>query len=738
MPATGCLKNTTITLIQPLEVYDPKWTKASLDRWIGHAKGRAITKFTSNTTHVVCTEKAYQQQTGDVRAAVAARKKGERFHIVSPEWLAETLSQQKRAKESEFSWEKLAKSSGGRGRKKKKKSSSDVEEEEEEAVVKKGPKTAGGLLREVFQEHTEQFVSEGERRALRGVFEREEEGKRQAVLAEERERKEMRAKAEKEAVFRKGAKKARNEIFSDNHHIYMDVTGFKYDIILTKVDARLNRNERYALTVRSHSPPSSVDIGDEVLTNHFPKLQIYESNSTPNTYATNLHYAGTGIQSSNNVIAALGCRFTTAFHAFRKVFKEKTKGEWDERMNQVTGKGEGSVKGSVKGRAVSESEVVAAQQAFIYTPPLYGPKGLLPEKRKVVGWPPGPALPVPTAGYGGQGARSAEEVERWMNGAAGGDGRAPAGDVVAEPAGHNGMTDYDAFISGQFRTDAQAAEAGEVAISATLPEDLGATGFPFTAADDSVFPGEVTAEHGGMVLEEVDSAGGSLLNNQVVEDGHAFDVGVGSAAQQDLPAEMVPETQMGDATQLAFDAEMGLEAFMEGVHEATATKSPIKSTAAAMEPASELGRSDNPTEETPVVDLGKSVLGKRKASSPAPRAEAVVEVEVEAEVVEEKSPKHARLSPAGIEPEEQEEEQEDLAEFHDALAEDAMMVDGDAEQDLGARESVLGEVDMVPRVLTAENGTDGGKGGEGTITGAAEEIDEQVVGENGMEKGVDV
>ncbi len=209
MPATGCLKNTTITLIQPLEVYDPKWTKASLDRWIG----RAITKFTSNTTHVVCTEKAYQQQTGDIRAAVAARKKGERFHIVSPEWLAETLSQQKRAKESEFSWEKLAKSSGGRGRKKKKKSSSDVEDEEEEAVVKR-PKTAGGLLREVFQEHTELFVSEGERRALKGVFEREEEVKRQAVFAEERERKEMRAKAEKEAVFRKGAKKARNEIFS--------------------------------------------------------------------------------------------------------------------------------------------------------------------------------------------------------------------------------------------------------------------------------------------------------------------------------------------------------------------------------------------------------------------------------------------------------------------------------------------------------------------------------------------
>ncbi|KAK0280658.1 hypothetical protein LTR54_006684 [Friedmanniomyces endolithicus] len=660
MPATGCLKNTTITLIQPLEVYDPKWTKASLDRWIGHAKGRAITKFTSNTTHVVCTEKAYQQQTGDIRAAVAARKKGERFHIVSPEWLAETLSQQKRAKESEFSWEKLAKSSGGRGRKKKRRSSSDVEDEEEEAVVKR-PKTAGGLLREVFQEHTEQFVSEGERRALKGVIEREEEVKRQAVLAEEKERTEMRAKAEKEAVFRKGAKKARNEIFSDNHHIYMDVTGFKYDIILTKVDARLNRNERYALT-----------------------LQIYESNSTPNTYATNLHYAGTGIQSSNNVIAALGCRFKTAFHAFRKVFKEKTKGEWDDRMSQMAGKSEGSVKGSVKGRAVSESEVVAAQQAFVYTPPLYGPKGLLPEKKKVVGWPPGPALPVPTTGYGSEGGKGVEEVKRWMNGATGGDGPTPAGEFVAEPASNKGMTDYDAYMSGQFRTDAQAAEAGEAAISAMLPDDLGATGFPFVAVEDSVFPGEVTAEDGGMVLGEAESAEGSL-QEQVVVEGH-FD--------------------------LASDAGMGLEAFMKDLH--TAAIEPSDSLTgvpeAAAEPSAELEMSDLPTPETPAVDLGKSVLGKRKAWPTTAVAEPEGEANVEADDVEEKNPKHAKLTSSGVESEEPEEEQEDLGEFHDALAGDEMMVDGD---ELG--------------------GT-----GEEMVTGAAEESADQAEGGTGMEDVVGV
>ncbi|TKA62256.1 hypothetical protein B0A55_11471, partial [Friedmanniomyces simplex] len=172
MPSNGCLKKTVLTLIHPIDTFDPSWTKSQLEKWIDHAKGRAISKFTANTTHVVCTEKAYRQQFGEVRAAIAARKKGERLHIVSPEWLAQTLSQQKRAKEGEFSWEtrleKVGRKGRGRGRKKQVSSDTEVESgDEEEGVAVKGPKTASGLLAEAFQEHTEQFVSEGERRALR-------------------------------------------------------------------------------------------------------------------------------------------------------------------------------------------------------------------------------------------------------------------------------------------------------------------------------------------------------------------------------------------------------------------------------------------------------------------------------------------------------------------------------------------------------------------------------------------
>lgn len=36
---------------------------------------------------------------------------------------------------------------------------------------------------------------------------------------------------------------------SDNYHIYQDNTGFKYDVLITKIDVRQNKNERFALTV---------------------------------------------------------------------------------------------------------------------------------------------------------------------------------------------------------------------------------------------------------------------------------------------------------------------------------------------------------------------------------------------------------------------------------------------------------------------------------------------------------
>ena len=37
--------------------------------------------------------------------------------------------------------------------------------------------------------------------------------------------------------------------FADNYHVYQDTTGFKYDVTVTKVEPRLNKNERWEMTV---------------------------------------------------------------------------------------------------------------------------------------------------------------------------------------------------------------------------------------------------------------------------------------------------------------------------------------------------------------------------------------------------------------------------------------------------------------------------------------------------------
>ena len=94
------------------------------------------------------------------------------------------------------------------------------------AAAAEGPKSHGGMLAEAFQEHTEQFRSEEDRRQEGRELEREAEVKRLKVLGEEKEKREKaeeerKRREEHKAVFRRGAKKARNEIFSGKSNVLL-------------------------------------------------------------------------------------------------------------------------------------------------------------------------------------------------------------------------------------------------------------------------------------------------------------------------------------------------------------------------------------------------------------------------------------------------------------------------------------------------------------------------------------
>lgn len=135
-------------------------------------------------------------------------------------------------------------------------------------------------------------------------------------------------------------------------------------------------------------------------------MKLYESNNgvaetdNPPTYATNLHFAGTGKQPRNNILAAFGSNRLTAIRMWRKAFKEQTGVSWDDRIKAhnervrdrardgdtpglySTRRGEnGDIKSKTR---AAEDAVPFEKRKFEYMPPLHAARGWLPEGKEHV------------------------------------------------------------------------------------------------------------------------------------------------------------------------------------------------------------------------------------------------------------------------------------------------------------------------------------------------------------------
>ncbi|KAI9709306.1 MAG: hypothetical protein M1820_003426 [Bogoriella megaspora] len=118
--------------------------------------------------------------------------------------------------------------------------------------------------------------------------------------------------------FLKGCRAAKQDLQSaigkltwlttDNHHIYADATGFEYDVTMARLDPKTNKNERY-------------------------RLKLYEDNTTPSCYAVHVKFFRHPKPTGEQILASVGSSFTTAFSAFQKFFKSKTKLNWSERLD---------------------------------------------------------------------------------------------------------------------------------------------------------------------------------------------------------------------------------------------------------------------------------------------------------------------------------------------------------------------------------------------------------------------
>ncbi|KAL8717949.1 MAG: hypothetical protein Q9225_004868 [Loekoesia sp. 1 TL-2023] len=156
-----------------------------------------------------------------------------------------------------------------------------------------------------------------------------------------KEKKRMKKETIKKGVddFKKECQDIQKQLFSDRYHIYRDSTYFAYDITLVRVNLLQNKSERYV-------------------------LRLCTTHDVPKYYASLLTYHTHGSPAHKSILAPIGSDFATAFGAFVKAFKAKTKVEWDERL---------------KTRKWEEG-------AFVYTPPKGGePKGEVPGDFEIKG-----------------------------------------------------------------------------------------------------------------------------------------------------------------------------------------------------------------------------------------------------------------------------------------------------------------------------------------------------------------
>ena len=150
----------------------------------------------------------------------------------------------------------------------------------------------------------------------------------------------------------------------------MNKTGFKYEVLLTRIDSAHNRNQRWALTVRNFHPllPRPERTSDHKRT----KLQIYESNESPATYAVNAQYGPTKSPPQNQVVGVTSSNFPTALRLFKKEFKQYTGVDWDRRISAHVAR-----QGGADGEGAGSGE--SGSGAFVYHPPVYGSAGELTE-----------------------------------------------------------------------------------------------------------------------------------------------------------------------------------------------------------------------------------------------------------------------------------------------------------------------------------------------------------------------
>lgn len=283
-------------------------------------------------------------------------------------------------------------------------------------------------------------------------------------------------------------------------------------------------------------------------------MKLYESNNgvpntdIPPTYATNLHFAGTGKQPRNNILAAFGSNRLTAIRMWRKAFKEQTGVSWDDRIKAhnervrdrardgdtpgpySTRRGEnGDIKSKTR---AAEDTVPFEKRKFEYMPPLHAARGWLPEGSE--------QIPEVLRQDKAKQNKHRERTEQWtmMSGGNGDDPDAPSSSPRqsiedARPV-QIGLTEddptdeMDAFATPGSGDNEDASPTGLGATSFAATE---ANGGPFTEMDPGAYADGLLAGTQDLFAQDNVFDAGDLAGQQQQQfnfDQDDFDFGVGN------------------------------------------------------------------------------------------------------------------------------------------------------------------------------------------------------------------
>lgn len=130
-----------------------------LPRWLSHLSGQHRSTFSPATTHLVVSTKQWraQPQNNVIKRALELNAEGGNIHILTFDWLEDSLNAQTKKREGPYSWEKL-----DAGVRKLEEKATKAREKE----AAKEAKSVPGILAEVFEESTSPFVNPVEKKKV--------------------------------------------------------------------------------------------------------------------------------------------------------------------------------------------------------------------------------------------------------------------------------------------------------------------------------------------------------------------------------------------------------------------------------------------------------------------------------------------------------------------------------------------------------------------------------------------